>query len=190
MTSEEKYLKLFTEGCDLSEGLIQLDGRPHKGLGFFDKRRLKKAKALFELSAIESPKNAAPYLMLAKVAQGLNNKSESLNWLMKAWDLEPANLILVIELSSAYGVLGKNKEAISVLEEGVKYYPDEPRVLFNLGVSYLLENRPISAVDIFRKVVEIEPDFAQNHKLLKYSQDVCSGKKRTPHSRSEIAKNI
>jgi tetratricopeptide (TPR) repeat protein len=141
MPSDEKYMKLFTEGCNLSEGMIQLDGQPHKKLGFFDKRRLKKARSLFELSTVESPNNAAPCLMLAKVAHSLGNKSESLDWLMKAWSLEPTNLILVIELSGAYGVLGKNKEAISVLEEGIKYYPKEPRILFNLGISYLLENQ-------------------------------------------------
>ena len=153
MPSEEKYMELFKEGCNLSKGLIQLDKQPHKNLGFFDKRRLKKARSLFELSIIENPGNAATCLMLAKVAHSLEEKSDSLDWLIKAWNLEPANLILVIELSGAYGVLGKNKEAISVLEEGLKYYPDEPRILFNLGVSYLLEKKPKLAIEIFKKTV-------------------------------------
>ena len=190
MASEEKYMRLFTEGCNLSKGLIQLDGQLHKDLGFFEKRKLKKAKELFELSLLEDPSNAAPCLMIAKISHSLGDKSNSLGWLLKAWELEPANLILVIELSGAYGVLGKHKEAISVLEEGVKYHPNEPRILFNLGVAHLLENNPKLAVEIFQKTVAIEPDFPQNHKLLKYSQEICNGTRPTPQDQSEIAKNI
>ncbi len=190
MPSEEKYMELFTEGCNLSEGLIQLDGQAHKNLGFFGKRKLRKSKALFERAAPESPSNAAPYLMLAKISHSLADKEGSLEYLLKAWDLEPANLILVIELSGAYGVLGKPKEAISVLEEGLKYHPFEPRILFNLGISYLLENRSDSAVEVFQKAVEIEPEFEQNEKLLNYSQSVLSGSLPTPKSQAEIAKNI
>jgi tetratricopeptide (TPR) repeat protein len=190
MPSEEKYMELFTKGCKLSEGLIQLDGQPPKKLGFFDKRKLKKAKSLLELAAPESPDNAAPYLMLAKVSHSLGERSESLNYLLRAWELQPANLILVIELSGAYGVLGKHKEAISVLEEGIKYHPNEPRILFNLGVSYLLENVPKLALDTFKEAVRIEPDFAQNHALLKYSQEILSGQKSAPRNQAEIAQNI
>ena len=118
--------------------------------------------------------------MLAKVSSSLGEHAESLDFLLKAWNLEPANLILVIELSGAYGVLGKHKEAISVLEEGIKHYPNDPRVLFNLGISYLLENRPQKAVDTFQKTVEIEPEFPQNHSLLKYAHDVLAGRKPLP----------
>ncbi|HEY5581601.1 MAG TPA: hypothetical protein VIK56_10645 [Rhodoferax sp.] len=189
MSSEEEYMRLFTEGCNLSKGLIQLDGQPHKSLGFFEKRKLKKAKELFELSLLEDPSNAAPCLMIAKVSHSLGDNLNSLDWLLKAWELEPANLMLVIELSGAYGVLGKHREAISVLE-GVKYHPNEPRILFNLGVSYLLENNPQLAVAIFQKTVEIEPDSLQNHKLLKYSQEVCNGTRTTPRDQSEIARSI
>ena len=190
MPSEEKYMELFTEGCNLSEGLTQLDGQTHKNLGFFDKRKLRKSKDLFERAAPESPGNAAPYLMLAKISHSLADKEESLDYLLKAWDLEPANLILVIELSGAYGVLGKLKEAISVLEEGLKYHPCEPRILFNLGISYLLENRSDLAVQVFQKTVEVEPEFEQNEKLLKYSKSVFSGSLPAPKSQAEIAKNI
>jgi tetratricopeptide (TPR) repeat protein len=190
MPSEDKYIELFQKGCNLSEGLIQLDGQQLGKLGFFDKRKLKKARSFFQLSINESPKNAAPLLMLAKVSDRLGNQEESLGWLLKAWELEPANLILVIELSGVYGFLGRHQEAISVLEEGIKLYPDEPRILFNLGISYLLDGKHKLAIDIFQKTVEIEPDFHQNHKLLNYSIAVKEGKIPAPRNQSEIANNI
>ncbi len=190
MSSDEKYMQLFKEGCNLSKGLIQLDGQPHKNLGFFEKRKLKKAKEFFELSSLEDPGNAAPCLMIAKVHQSLGEIPHSLAWLLKAWELEPANLILVIELSGAYGVLAKHKEAISVLEEGIKYHPNEPRILFNLGISFLLDSKPKLAAEIFQKTVEIEPNFSQNHKLLKYSLQVSNGTRPIPRNQSEIAKGI
>ena len=190
LSSEERYLRLFKEGCELSRGLLHIDGQPLKSPGFFEKRKLHKAKRLFESSALEQPANAAPCLMIAKVAYSLGETSNCLQWLLKAWELEPANLILVIELSSAYGALGKHREAVSVLQEGIKYHPDEPRILFNLGLSYLLDRNPELAVAMFQKAVAIEPEFSQNHRLLQYSQSVFEGTKLMPRDPSEISRNI
>ena len=190
MPSEEKYMKLFSEGSKLVDGLIQLDGQETNQLGFFQKRKLEKAKGFFELAANEDPENGAPYLMLAKIEERLGNYEEYLSNIHKAWQLEPGNLILVIELSSAYGLLNKHQEAISVLLEGQKYFPDEPRMLFNLGLSFLLTERPDNAFEIFKKLSEIEPDYEMNHILLAYSKDVLEGKKPNPKGHDDIAKSI
>ncbi|PCJ91737.1 MAG: hypothetical protein COA46_07280 [Porticoccaceae bacterium] len=183
-------MALFTEAGDLIEGLVRLDGQPCPKLGFFQKRKLKKAKPLLQQAALESPENGAPYLMLAKVEERLGEHEDYLSSLQKSWLLEPGNLVLVIELSSAYGQLGKQHEAISVLIEGRKYYPSEPRILFNLGVSFLLINQSQSAKDIFVEMIEIEPDYEMNHKMLAYSQRILSGDVPAPNNQSDIAKGI
>jgi len=67
MPSEEKYMELFGAASELAEGLIQLDGQNAPAIGFFDKRKLKKARNLFESAAKESPENAAPFLMEIRV---------------------------------------------------------------------------------------------------------------------------
>ena len=173
-------MKLFSEGGKLANGLIRLDGQKTREPGFFQKRKLKKAKGLFELAAKEDPENGAPYLMIGKIEERLGNHKEYLSNLQKAWLLEPGNLILIIELSGAYGLLGKHDEAISVLLEGRKNYPNEPRVLSNLGISFLLTGQSAHAVEIFQEIVEIEPDYEMNHKLLAYSKDVYEGNKPHP----------
>lgn len=190
MPSEEKYMELFGAASELAEGLIQLDGQSSPAIGFFAKRKLKKARSLFEAATKESPENAAPFLMLAKVESSLGDDDKSLDWLQKAWLLEPENLILIIELSGAYGSVNLHKEAISVLLEGLKHYPNDPRVLFNLGISFLFENQAEAAVDMFLKAVEIEPDFELNHKILHYSKEVAGGIKTAPKNHNDISKNI
>jgi len=188
--SEEKYRELFDAGCKLAMELIQVDGGGNPSPGFFAKRKLRKAKALFQSATFENPENAAPLLMLAKIEDSLGDKFRSLDWLQKAWLLEPDNLILLIELGGAYGLVGKHKEATTVLLEGKKLYPNEPRILFNLGISFLLQNQPKAAVEVFDKTVEIEPDFELNQKILKYSKEVANGNMPTPRNQSEIAKHI
>jgi len=190
MSSKEKYMALFKEGAELVDGLLRLDGQKTPKLNFFQRRKLKKAKRLYELASIESRENAAPLLVLAKIEERLGNHTEALAWLQKSWLLEPGNLILTIELSGAYGLVGKHQEAISVLLEGRKNYPNEPRILFNLGVSFLLIGQAGAAVDIFLKAIEIEPDYEMNHRILAYSKDVVGGRKSSPKDQSDIAKNI
>ncbi len=190
MVSEEKYMALFSKAGNLVGDLIRLDGRPAPKIGFFQKHKLRKAVGLYKLATQEAPENGAPYLMLAKVQERLGEYEESLASLQKAWLLEPGNMILIIELSGAYGLLNKHQEAVSVLLEGRKYYPDEPRILFNLGVSFLLTNQPKGAIEVFEKMVVIEPDYAMNQKMLNYSNRVASGEANPPQVQSDIAKNI
>lgn len=64
-------------------------------------------------------------------------------------------------------MLGKYKESILALEAGIIYYPNKPRILCNLGISYLMEGEAKSAIDTFIYSVELEPDFEKTHKLLK-----------------------
>jgi tetratricopeptide (TPR) repeat protein len=190
MPDEARYMELFTAGCKLAEGLLRLDKQDLPHLGFFAKRRLKKAISHFESAAVESPDNAAPFLMLAKVEQRFGNNVKSLEWLQKAWALEPGNLILIVELSGALGLVGQHHEAILVLLEGIKYYPDEPRIHFNLGLSYLLDGQLGAAIEVLAKTVELEPDYDLNSKILRYAKAVEAGLKPLPKHQGDIVKNI
>ncbi|MBN4055203.1 tetratricopeptide repeat protein [bacterium AH-315-K03] len=190
MASEEKYMELFTEAGNLAGDLIRLDGQPAPKLGFFQKRKLKKAARLYEQATHEAPENGAPHLMLGKVQERLGEHEKYLASLQKAWLLETGNLILIIELSGAYGFLNKHQEAISVLLEGRKHYPDEPRILFNLGISFLLTNQANGAIEVFEKMVVIEPDYEMNQKMLEYAKKVASGEAPSPKGQSDIAKGI
>jgi tetratricopeptide (TPR) repeat protein len=190
MPSEEKYSEIYSEGGKLVDGLLQVDRQKIKKLTFFQKRKLKKAKGLFELAAIESPENGAPFFMIAKIEQRLGEHEKSLSYFQKAWLLEPHTLIVIIELSGAYVLLGKYQEAISILIEGRKQYPNEPRVLFTLGISFLLIGQTKPAIEIFTDMIELESDYEMNHQMLAYSKDVLAGKKPTPKDYSEILRSI
>ncbi len=85
---------------------------------------------------MESPANPAPLLFLEKIDMCLGDRSSALDWIQKAWLLEPDNLILIVELSGTYGLLGMHQKAIDVLLEGRKLYPEEPRILSNLGFRF------------------------------------------------------
>lgn len=187
MPSEARYNELFQAATQLTDGLVRIDGQAIPRLGFGQKRKLKNARKLLRQATQESPHNAAPYLMLAKVAESLGEHECCLTHLQQAWELEPQNLILIVELSGAYGHIGQHQQALAILVEGNRHYPNEPRILFNLGLSCLLTHQIQTALEIFAQLVEIEPDYSLNDQLLAYTQCILAGSVPLPQSQSDIA---
>ena len=54
--------------------------------------------------------------------------------------------------------MDKYNEAIKILEEGRKIYPNEPKILLALSNSYIAANKLDVAKDVFKAGVEAEPD--------------------------------
>jgi Flp pilus assembly protein TadD len=114
----------------------------------------------------------------------------ALEWLKKGNSVEPENLILAIETGLALGRLGKHKEAAAMLEVAALNHPHEPRIQCNLGLSYLMAGETENALKTFETLVQLEPDYPTNQKLLDLASEIQSGKKPTPKSEAEIAKMI
>lgn len=192
-TAEEKnfsYKAAFDKGAALIKGSIELDGQQLGALGFFERRRLNKALKHFEEASSIEPTNGAPMLFIAKIKQRIGDHDGSLQWLKKANSVEPANLILSIETGAALGRLGKHREAAAMLEVAVQHYPHEPRIQCNLGLSYLMAGETENALKTFGLLVQLEPDFPTNKKLLNLANEVRLGKKPTPKNEAEIAKML
>ncbi len=187
---DPNYKAVFDKGAALVKNSIQLDKQTLEKLGFFEKRRLKRALIYFEKASSLAPTNGAPMLFIAKIKQRFGEFGSSLEWLKKANSVEPNNLILAIETSAALGRLEKHKEAATVLENASKSHPEDPRIWSNLGLSYLMAEETNSAVKTFEYLVQIEPDFPLNRKLFDLASKVALGEKPTPRNEAELLKMI
>jgi tetratricopeptide (TPR) repeat protein len=186
----ELFQSLFDKGIKLMEGIIRLDGRPSQHLGFFAKRRLRKAGVIFEKALQVDSANAAVMLFLSKIEERLQRFEKSLEWIKRANTAEPDHFVLIIELGAAFGRLGRHVEAISVLAPAAHANPDEVRIHCNLALSFLMAGEAENAVRVFEHVIRLEPDVAVNRKLLALAQDVASGAKPVPRSEADIAAMI
>ncbi len=63
-----------------------------------------------------------------------------------------------IKESDSSAALKSYNEAISILEEGRKTYPNEPKLLLALSNSYIAANKLDVAKDVFKAGVDAEPD--------------------------------
>ncbi|GIK58200.1 MAG: tetratricopeptide repeat protein [Chloroflexi bacterium] len=65
--------------------------------------------------------------------------------LQKAYDLEPEHRDTAVNLSSAYILISKFRQAVPILEALAARYPDDPAIWTNLGAAYL--GNPVLAAD-------------------------------------------
>lgn len=63
-----------------------------------------------------------------------------------------------IQQTDSAAALSVFNEAIEVLEEGRKIFPDEPKILLALSNSYIAANKLDVAMDVFKAGVEAEPE--------------------------------
>ena len=185
-----EYKSLWDKGIELLDGRINLDGNPLPKPGFFERRRLHKASVLFERAASVAPENAAPLLFLGKIEERLGNAEACVDWLKRANELEPNNLIVVLELGGALGRSGKHAESASVMMAVARSHPNDPRIHVNLGLSLLMAGEANDAVQAFEHVVKLEPDLPANRRLLSFAVSVANGTKAAPRSLRELSANI
>jgi len=92
-------------------------------------------------------------------AQGKYAQSEGL--LRKAIEEEPEFVPAYEHLSELYMHLGKTELAILILDAGLQQSPDNPRLLNNMGMCWLVRKDYDKALDAFVKSAGLMPDKAK-----------------------------
>ena len=184
------YKSLWDQGMKILDGRVNLDGRPLPKPGFFERRRLKKASDILKRAATYEPENAAPPLFIGKIAERLGDSGACVDWMRRANQLQPDNLIVVLELGGALGRHGLYAESAAVLAAMARSNPTDARIQVNLGLSLLLAGEVEGAIHAFEHVISLEPDLAVNRKLLSFAKAVATGGKPQPNNMKELAASI
>ncbi len=185
-----EFTKLFNKAGSLSKNLIRLDKTESTRTGFFERGKLKQAIELYEEALKIDPLHTGSLIFKAKCHETLNQNSEALQSLERAFEIEPFNVIICVEIGAALTKKRLFDRAIEILEQGAQYHPEDPRVLSNLGLSYLFAGLANRAVIIYEKLVEVEPEYSLNPRFLSYAKRVASGDVGTPQTEDDISGNL
>jgi Flp pilus assembly protein TadD len=82
---------------------------------------------------------------------------------------------------------GRHEEAIQLMREALALAPDDPRILNDLGGSYLIRGEIESALSCYQHLVELRPDSARAHYCLGVAQELL---KRLEASRDSFQRAI
>lgn len=69
--------------------------------------------------------------------------------------IDPYDVEIYEKLSRIYLLKGKHSEAIQLLLKGIKLYPENPKLHFNLACGYYLENDFKKALEEYIKVTQL-----------------------------------
>ena len=181
---------LFVRASELSKGLVILDDAPQKSLGFFQKRRLRKAIELYQQVLQINPVNWPAMIGIGKAFQSFGELEQALSWFSRANECVPDNPAVAKEVGYAAGRLGKHDTAVRVMEAVAKQNQDNAGLQTNFGLSCLMAGKVADACKAFERTVELEPQRAANKKLLAFAKEVESGKRPCPKTEQEILRAI
>ncbi|CAH2277685.1 transmembrane and TPR repeat-containing 3 [Pelobates cultripes] len=110
----------------------------------------------------EEPHDANGYFNLGMLAMDEKNDFESETWMKKAIQLQPGFRSALFNLALLYSQTGRELEALPVLDELLRYYPDHTKGLILKGDILMNQKKDIKgAKKCFEKILELDPNNVQ-----------------------------
>ena len=123
--------------------------------------RLDEAEKAFQSCLDLAPRSADCMLGVATVASARGNPSRAAAWIERAVSAEPNNPYALASLGRLRAVDGRTDEAIAALERAARLDAKAVRPRVDLGDIYLTTKAdPKRAAELYRSVLDIEPDHA------------------------------
>jgi cytochrome c-type biogenesis protein CcmH/NrfG len=116
------------------------------------------ASALIEKSKAD-PKNPALLLQIAGVYQANHQFKEAAQYFENALKFDPKNVPARTQLASCLYYSGDVDGALNQLTQALKYQPNDPNSLFNLGmIKYRGKNDQKGAIAAWQELLKAHPD--------------------------------
>lgn len=181
-----EHNRLVDEANQLIKGEIHLDGLGLSSPGWFARRRLKKAKDLYERAIAINPAGWQSMLWIAKIEQRFEHTREALTWMLRAREFEPSNPSLAKEAAMTASQLGEHDLAARIADEAIAIEPNDPALHINSGLAHLLAGRNQQALERFREAARLEPERGMNQQLVMFVVQVMAGSVAQPQTESDI----
>jgi len=182
--------QLFMTAHGLCENLLKFDQHASPSIGFKEKQKLKKALSLYDKVLSLDPESVEALLFKAKCYNCLDNNHEGYRALQTAIGISPPHIILYCEIGATLLQLEYYQKARHAMEEAITHFPEEPRILGNLGLAYLFDNKPEQALDVYQELLKVEPEYPLNARLLSYTERILKGDSTYPKSKIDLQNQI
>ncbi len=138
-----------------------------KGVALFDQGKYKDAIVFYQQAlAIDSKSDRANY-EIGYAYNELKDYQQAVNYSDKIIQANGAHLEEAYTLkASALDMLGKHDLAIQTYQEGIKRYPKDYLLNYNVGLTFYEENKYDIAAYYAGKALEVKPKHASSHLIL------------------------
>jgi tetratricopeptide (TPR) repeat protein len=179
--------ELYNTGYDLIKDLVYFDNRPYQPPDAAAREQLREAIRRFEQALDIVPGNWQAMLLMGKALQSLGEHEQALTAFLRAHQCAPTQLMVAVEAGSAAGRVGQHDVAIRVMASAARHHPEDPRLPFNLGLSYLFLGDYTGARSALERAIELEPQREENKRLRDLVIEVEAGRRPCPRNEAEVA---
>jgi tetratricopeptide (TPR) repeat protein len=186
----ERHQEFYNKGYELVKDVVFTEGGPLLATSAAERDQMREAIRCFEQALAMVPTNWQALLLTGKAHQSLGEHEQALAVFLRAHECAPTQLMVIVEAGAAAGRLGQHELAVRLMEGAVQQHPEDPRLPFNLGLSYLFLKNLKGARAAFERALELEPGREANQRLLDLLDAVESGKRPCPRDEAEVAKAL
>ncbi|MBN3326737.1 TMTC3 protein, partial [Atractosteus spatula] len=127
-----------------------------------DARLRPEAKRRFHIYIEEDPNDANGYFNLGMLAMDDNKNEEAEKWMKKAIKLQPSFRSALFNLALLYSQTGRELDALPVLNELLRFYPEHTKGLILKGDILMNQKKDTrGAKECFEKILEMDPNNVQ-----------------------------
>lgn len=155
---DSEHNRLYKKACALSHKELQMHDGPHLGPpGWWLRRKLKRALALFEKVLVLNPENWPAMWISGKIHQRLRDKAAAFSWFERAYQINPSQPDVAREASICAMDIGRNDAAVVYAHRAIQIEPDSAGLHANLAMAYLLAGRVDEALKSIEKSLSLDP---------------------------------
>jgi tetratricopeptide (TPR) repeat protein len=166
LLSESDRLKMAGEHLEairicekvLSQDLDSQQAYEEIGDNFLSMREYEKAERALIQALRLNPGSANAHYLIGFAHSALGKWEDSIGHLETADRIQPNHPEILRCLGWSIFHSGEKKQGLVILERSLNLSPRDPLILSDLGICYLNDKDFDKANDLFRKVLEIEPD--------------------------------
>ena len=173
----ERLDALWEKACGLASPLV-IDR--HERLGFFEKRKVNKAVAMFKELLMKLPDSWSVRWFLGMSLRALEDQANALTHFRVAYAGNTENPDVGREYAAQCSIVGDRAEAIRVGRELHARFPDNPGLQANLALALLIGGDLGEALAVATAALERDPADEITKNLVGYIQDVRDGRKARP----------
>jgi tetratricopeptide (TPR) repeat protein len=151
---------LIPAAAGSAEGALE---RMDRGIGLLEQYSYRPAYDIFARLAAEHPGWLAAHVNLGLAALNLQEEPflrAAERAFKKALEIEPRSAHALLSLGMLYGHVGRNAEALEVLQRAAQAAPHDPYVLYHLGAAQAELKQREAAIASLRQALRLQPSFS------------------------------
>lgn len=155
--NDETYNQLCEVGFTILDPFILLADQPSRKVGFFAKRKLKKAIAAFEQAIVLQPQNFVAYWGLGKTYQALDYPDQTLASFERAYTCEKSNADVCREACLAAMECGDFLKGNDYADKAIAISEDDPGHYCNKALALMFLGKDKEALESVSHSLRLAP---------------------------------